>query len=121
MVDGAVYRWGFIHGYLRTPEPFRTLDVFTAYAEGNHANPLRMEFNTWEDLYRGAPLHSGLLPLEPNDPEPCGINLHTPKWAVLLIREGLKHGWQPNAKSAPFVLTDGVGIIKELKKMSGEP
>ncbi len=112
VVDGTVYRWSFRPTYqLMNPAllTYRCRDIFTAYAESNYTSPLRIIFITWEDAIVGGPLrYGGNMILE--DPNTGEINLHMPRWAAILIRIGLKQGWQATVRSTPFEI-GGIDLL----------
>jgi hypothetical protein len=116
VVDGSVYVWGFSPSIIQAEKCMGDCDVFIAYAGDNHTSPLRIEFHTWEHAIWGRPLRTGFRVI-PNDPDSGGINLHQPKWAALLIREGLKQGWQANACSSALKLKNGTELILRLKEI----
>lgn len=116
VVDGKTYYWSFRPGYQRTDDPanpFCCHDLFTVYAETNHTSPLRITFVTEDDAIIGGSLRTG-APIASGDSNTRKINLNTPKWAVILLREGLKRGWQPNAHSVSFTIENGVELLTQL-------
>jgi hypothetical protein len=111
VVDRAPYLWTFCPGYIRAPEVGCLCnDRFIAYAEGYKNNPVRIHFITWECGPSGGPLRGG-GPLLPDDPDSLRANLHTPRWAAILIRLALEQGWQ--AQSAPLTLENGTALLLE--------
>jgi hypothetical protein len=42
------------------------------------------------------------------------VNLHTPKWAAILIRAALQSGWQATAHARPLTISDGVELLVKL-------
>lgn len=116
IVDAATYLWVFKPSYQlvdATAKEYRCYDLFEAYAESNHTSPLRIIFITWENAICGGPLRMG-APVIIDNPNTSGVNLHQPKWAMMLIREALKRGWQANAHSVPFTIENGVELLAEL-------
>ncbi|MGL5061257.1 MAG: hypothetical protein ACRC62_14890 [Microcoleus sp.] len=116
IVDATTYLWVFKPSYQlvdATAYEYRCYDVFKAYAESNYTSPLRIIFITWECAICGGPLRVG-APVIIDNPNTSGVNLHTPKWAAGLIREGLKRGWQANAHSVPFTIENGVELLADL-------
>jgi len=111
VVDGTPYLWAFRPGYIQ-PDPtvrdYLCSDQFLAYVEGHKNNPVRIRFITREYPIAGGPLRCD-GPLLLDDSESLRANLHTPKWAAVLIRLALKQGWQ--AQSAPLTLENGTALL----------
>jgi hypothetical protein len=114
VVDGQRYVWRFVPRYVPAPSPdlYRCYDIFSAYLEGHHRSPLRIRFDTWECPMLGGPLRAR-APVLLGRPETGGVNLHTPKWAAALIREGRRRGWEPEVAPGPFLVEDGVRLLEE--------
>jgi hypothetical protein len=114
IVDGAPYLWAFRPGYIQMPDvswrDYLCSDQFIAYAEGHKNSPVRIRFITWECPVSGGPLRCS-APLLLDDPDSLRANLHTPRWAAILIRLALKQGWQ--AQSAPLTLENGTDLLLE--------
>jgi hypothetical protein len=116
VVDGQNYLWGFRVGYKKTEEPsspFHSHNIFVAYPENNYTSPLRITFIAWEDGASGSPLGTGATVVL-GDLNTSGVNLHEPKWAVTLIREGLKRGWQAKTNFSPFIIENGMELLAQL-------
>jgi hypothetical protein len=121
IVDAKTYLWAFKPSYQLVNAAtfeYRCYDLFEAYAECDRTSPLRIIFITWEDAICGGPLRVG-APVVIDNPSTSGVNLHQPKWAMTLIREGLKRGWQANAHSVPFIIENGVELLAELNYTAG--
>ncbi|MDR2688251.1 MAG: hypothetical protein LBB76_00640 [Azoarcus sp.] len=84
-------------------------DTFIAYLVGSKTSPLRVHFTTGESPVIGGPLRCGDV-LAPGEPI-SGINLHTPKWAAILIRVAQDKGWTPELPAHPLIIEDGLGWI----------
>ena len=113
VVDGAEFLWKFDPRYRETgPCQYECFDTFIAYLAGYRNSPLRMHFMTWEDPVIGGPLRCG-GPLAPGGPN-SGINLHTPKWAALLIRRAREKGWTPALSSRLWVVVNDLDWFAEL-------
>jgi hypothetical protein len=113
VIDGATFYWSFTPTYEcldPTTREYQCRDRFVTYAESNRSSPLSIVFITWENAISGGPLRTG-APIIVDELDPGGINLHTPKWAAILIREGLKRGWQANAISTPYTIENGVEML----------
>jgi len=115
IVDGTEYLWNFDPGYRPTCSPsdlYKCYDTFTAFLAGSKTSLLRVHFTTWECPIVGGPLRNG-EPLVFGEPA-SGINLHTPRWAAILIRMAKKKGWTPELPSHPLVVEDGLSWLIEL-------
>ena len=116
VVDGAEYLWKFEPGYREKTDspgnPYECFDIFTAFLAGRKHSPLRVHFITWECAIVGGPLRYG-GPLVLGD-ENSGINLHTPKWAAVLIRLARDKGWTPAQSLQPLQIEDGMSWLAEL-------
>ncbi len=119
-VDGVVYLWRFVPGYEQTPPgeesdqaTWQSRDTFTAYLATQRASPLIVRFRTWEDPIIGGPLRVG-APINLNNPESSGINLHTPLFAAAIIRHMRQRGWQPEQTTTPFIIEDGLQLLADM-------
>ncbi|MDQ2902460.1 MAG: hypothetical protein ABI456_13460 [Ktedonobacteraceae bacterium] len=112
MVDGQIYLWKFVPGYVATHDPanpWQCHDHFTAYLLQMKASPLQVSFLSWEDPVSGGPLRTGMSPgLDEIHSQSWRVYLHTPKYAAWIIQRALKAGWQPEQSRAPFVVEQGV-------------
>ena len=111
IVDGTAYLWAFNPGYIK-PEPskpdYLCNDQFVAFAEGYRRYLVHIRFTTRECPISGGPLRHG-GPLLLDDLESLQANLHTPKWAAILIRLALSQGWRP--QSSPMTLENGTALL----------
>jgi hypothetical protein len=113
IVDGEPYFWKFNPTYEKDENlEWRCHDIFVAYTISDKNYPLKIHFITWESPVSGGPLRTG-APTNLDDPKTGGINLHQPKFAALLIKQGLLRGWNPIQKRA-LVIEDGIGLLKEI-------
>lgn len=108
-VEGNVYLYKLINGFELNTE-MATLEI-TIFLEGFKQTPLKISFLTWEDLYAGNPLKTGvnLIRLPANEIEL--INLNRPKYIRECILYGLKMGW--NGKNKPEYI-EGLKILTSL-------
>ncbi|HEX3051995.1 MAG TPA: hypothetical protein VHP83_15155, partial [Aggregatilineaceae bacterium] len=74
--------------------------------------PLKVHFLTWDSPIDGGPLRVG-APINLDNPNTGGINLHQPKFAAQMIQQGLLRGWKPFEKKS-LVIVDGIGLLAEL-------
>ncbi|MDR3159711.1 MAG: hypothetical protein LBU11_12080 [Zoogloeaceae bacterium] len=114
VVNGMEYLWRFDPGYRATglsSDPYACFDTFTAYLVGSKTSPLRVHFTTGESPVIGGQLRCGDV-LAPGEPI-SGINLHTPKWATILIRLAQDRGWTPELPAHPLIVEDGLGWVTE--------
>ena len=118
MVNGQSYLWKFTPGYQSTGDsinPWQCQDRFTAYLVHVKASPLQISFLTWEDPIVGGPLRTSMpLDLDEMYSGPCGINLHTPKYAALIIQKALEAGWKPEQGGEPFIIEQGVEWLTQI-------
>ncbi len=116
VVDGITYRWRFAPGYERTgdpADPYQSHDIFTAYLAEQRTGQVRIHFRTWEDAIVGGPLRTASR-LNRTNPESSAVNLHTPKLAAQLIRQARIRGWNPQERTNPFVINDGLALLAEI-------
>jgi hypothetical protein len=116
IVDNQTFGWRYQPGYERSPVSDRVWqchDIFTAYQVQYRRSPLRIHFVTWESAVSGGPLRSG-DPVNLDNPNSGGINLHQPKFATELIRQALKSGWKPDTDSRPYLIDDGIKLLADL-------
>jgi hypothetical protein len=115
VVDNVTYLWQFIPGTGRSEDPpeFFALERFTAYLAGYRNSRVDVFFKTWAGGRLPAPLCCG-SPVDLDDPKTGGVNLHTPQWAAALIRAAHRKGWKPDTARQPFVIENGVELLKEL-------
>jgi|GEM_PF-2704814 len=119
IVDGTPYLWAFRPGYIPAPDVgYLCSDRFKAYAEGYKNSPVCIRFITWECAVSGGPLRCS-APLLLDDPDSLRANLHTPRWAAILIRLALEQGWQ--AQSAPLTLENGTALLLEHATIASDP
>ncbi|URC14683.1 hypothetical protein [Flavobacterium sp. B183] len=83
----------------------------TIFLEGHKQTPLKISFVTWEDLYAGNPLNTGVVLTRVFDKETESVNLNRPKYIRECILYGLKKGWNGGNKVA---VIDGLEILKSL-------
>ncbi len=121
IIGEETYLWKFDPGYEKIGEQlwrgqpipqYRRHDIFTAYAEHDKNFPLKVHFFTWECAISGGPLHNG-APINLDNPDTGGINLHRPKFAAEIIQHAVRHGWNP-AEKKPLIIDDGIGLLAEL-------
>jgi len=119
IVDGAPYLWAVSSGHIQQPEPpvpgprlsYLYSDQFVAFAEGYRRSRVRIRFITWGSFYGGSGLRHGTPQLLGDDSVSLEVNLHTPRWAAILIRLALKQGWRP--QSTALTLENGTALLVE--------
>jgi hypothetical protein len=112
IVEEVTYQWRFIHGYRRDEaNTYRRYDCFLAYQGRNYNCPLQIIFCNWEDLI----INEELLQLSIPD---HWINLHRPKWAAVLIKEGLKRGWQSEHPYKKLSIDNGIQLLMEIGEIA---
>ncbi len=116
-VAGQRFRWRFDSRSVRVAgsdgPDWQSHDCLTVYLATQHTAPLVVAFVTWDGWITGGPLNTG-GPLDPADPSSPAVNLHHPRWAALVIAHALAHGWAPQEQRQPFVIADGVALLRAL-------
>lgn len=103
-----IYLWGVSHQHNHGSHEHGCREVFTAYREGQKAAPLRVFFDE-ESAPRGAAGivsggHGGDV-----------MNLNQPGTARALIEAALVAGWAPFEAKSPFVVEDGLALLRDVQ------
>jgi hypothetical protein len=108
-IDGTDYLWGVRSTYeLVDPSraAYRRYDLFDAYARSERSSRLQIVLLVWDDGNSSTRPCIFLDGTGKNE-----VNIHTPKWAAILIRLALQSGWQPTAHARPLTIADGVELL----------
>lgn len=113
VIGGETYLWKFTPGYEKDEhQEWRCHDIFVAYTEHDKNYPLKVHFRTWECPISGGPLRNG-APINLNDSDTGGINLHRPKFAAEIIQHAVQRGWNPAEKKS-LTIANGIELLAEL-------
>lgn len=108
-VEEQVYLYKTITGFgLNTA--IATFEI-TIFLKDFKQTPLKINFTTWEDLYAGNPLNTGIKLTRLSNQETEIVNLNRPKYIRECILYGLKMGWNGKNK---LESVDGLEILKSL-------
>ncbi|WP_264529145.1 hypothetical protein [Flavobacterium sp. N502540] len=83
----------------------------TIFLENYKQTPLKINFITWEDLYAGNPLKTGVALKKIATQTEEFVNLNRPKYIREFILYGLKLGWNGQNKLESI---DGLRILRSL-------
>lgn len=83
----------------------------TIFLDGYKQTPLKISFITWEDLYAGNPLNTGIMLTKLSTKEKEVVNLNRPKFIREFILYGLKMGWNGKDK---LEFIDGLKMLMSL-------
>jgi hypothetical protein len=114
-IDGTNYLWGVNSKFELADSHsgvYRRYDFFDAYARSERSSGLRIVFLVWDDT------NSSIRPCFLDGTGMSEVNLHTPKWAAILIRAALQSGWQATSHARPLTIADGVEFLLELGYLS---
>jgi hypothetical protein len=117
-IDGIDYLWRVRSTFERVEPPrslYRRYDLFDAYARSERSSRLRIVFLIWDD---GNSATYPCIFLDGTGKNT--VNLHTPKWAEILIRSAIQSGWQPTAHARPLTIADGVKLLVNLGHLTSE-
>lgn len=108
-VEENVYLYKCVTGFGLNTE-IATFEI-TVFLENYKQTPLKINFTTWEDLYAGNPLKTGVKLTKLATKEEEFVNLNRPKYSREFILYGLKMGWDGKNKVASI---DGLEVLKSL-------
>ena len=108
-VEENVYWYKSVTKYALDTEA-ATFEI-TIFLEGHKQTPLKISFVTWEDLYAGNPLNTGVVLTRVFDKETESVNLNRPKYIRECILYGEKEGWNGKNKLEPL---DGLKMLEDL-------
>jgi hypothetical protein len=117
-IDGSDYLWGVHSTFERVDSQrciYRRYDFFDAYADSERSSRLHIIFLVWDDASSFAHPCIFLDGTGKNE-----VNIHTPKWAAILIRSAIQTGWQATAHARPLTIADGVELLVELGYLASE-
>ncbi|PIF33214.1 hypothetical protein CLU81_3794 [Flavobacterium sp. 9] len=104
-----IYLYKIVTGFGINTE-IATLEI-TIYLENYKQTPLKINFITWEDLYAGNPLNTGISLTKLSTKTEEFVNLNGPKYIREFILYGLKVGW--NGQNAVECI-DGFKVLISL-------
>ncbi|WP_428232075.1 hypothetical protein [Flavobacterium sp.] len=108
-VEDTVYLYKCVVGFAINTE-IATFEI-TIFLNGYKQTPLKISFITWEDLYAGNPLKTGVKLTKLSTKQEELVNFNKPKYIRECILDGLKTGWKGKNKAA-FI--DGLEFLKAL-------
>nr|WP_294787996.1 hypothetical protein [uncultured Flavobacterium sp.] len=109
IVEDNVYLYKCITGLGLTTE-IATFEI-TVFLQNYRQTPLKISFITWEDLYAGNPLNTGINLTKLVTKEKEVVNLNRPKYIRECILYGFRIGWNGKNKVESI---DGLEILKSL-------
>ncbi|MBF7092529.1 hypothetical protein IUY40_13410 [Flavobacterium sp. ALJ2] len=108
-VEDNVYRYKCMNGFGLNTE-IATFEI-TIFLDSYKQSPLKINFVTWEDLYAGNPLKTGVKLIRLSTKEEEFVNLNRPKYIRECILYGLKMGWNGKNKIESI---DGLKMLMSL-------
>jgi len=108
-VEENVYLYKSTTGFGLNSE-IATFEI-TIFLKDFKQTPLKINFITWEDLYTGNPLNTGVNLIRLTAKEEEFVNLNRPKYIRECILYGLKIGWNGKNKLESI---DGLEILESL-------
>ncbi len=95
-IEDNVYLYKSVTGF-GTGIDIATFEI-TIFLENYKLTPLRINFITWEDMYAGNPLKTGIKLTKLSTKEEEVVNLNRPKYIREFILYGLNLGWNGKNK-----------------------
>ncbi|SNR51845.1 hypothetical protein [Flavobacterium sp. ov086] len=109
IVEENVYLYKSVTGFGGGTE-IATFEI-TIFLENHKQTPLKINFITWEDLYAGNPLKTGVKLTRLSTQETEFVNLNRPKYIRECILYSIKMGWNGQNKVESI---DGLKILMSL-------
>lgn len=108
-VEDTIFRFKCTNGFGDNTE-IATFRI-TIFLDGYKQTPLIIDFVTWEDLYAGNPLKTGVKLMNLGTNEEEFVNLNRPKYIRECILYGIKMGWTGENRIEPI---DGLKMLISL-------
>lgn len=108
-VEDNVYLYKTVTGFGGSTA-IATFEI-TIFLEHYKLTPLKINFITWEDVYAGNPLSTGIKLTRLSNKQEEVVNLNRPKYIREFVLYGLKMGWNGQNKVDSI---DGLKILTSL-------